>query len=310
MDSIARTAGRLGVTTLAGAALVMAPSYARARTSGAAIIAVPCNSSLLANAILTANTTPATLRLAPHCIYDITGQLPQITGNVTLVGGPSTTIRHDPGTAANYRLLDVASTGTLRVVAVFLRNGNPAGDGGAIRNAGRLVLDAVTLGGNVAGNVVAPTGGNGGAVANLPGGRAVIARTAVIGNSATSAPAETTTGNGGGIYNAGSLTVSVSRVAADNAASASAAAGTGNGGGIATVTGGRTLVLQSTVVENTATRNGGGIFNAGTTSVDRSLVLRNRAASGGGIFGTVTVRGSAVRGNVPDNCVPANPACG
>ena len=104
--------------------------------------------------------------------------------------------------------------------------------------------------------------------------------------------------------------MSVSRVAADNAASASAAAGTGNGGGIATVTGGRTLVLQSTVVENTATRNGGGIFNAGTTSVDRSLVLRNRAASGGGIFGTVTVRGSAVRGNVPDNCVPANPACG
>lgn len=307
---IARIAGRLGVAGLAGATLVMGSSDARAQTSGVPIIAVPCNSSLLANAILTANTVPATLRLAPHCIYDITGQLPQVTGNVSLVGGPSTTIRHDPGTAANYRLLDVASTGNLRVAGVFLRNGNPAGDGGGVRNAGWLVLDSVTLAGNVAGNVATPVGGNGGAVANLPGGRAVLVRTAILGNSATRAPAETTTGNGGGIYNAGALTVFLSRLAADNASSTSATDGTGNGGGIATVTGGRTLVLRSTVVENTATNDGGGIFNAGATTVDRSLVLRDRATSGGGIFGRVTVRGSAVRGNVPDNCVPANVACG
>src|SRR5699024_4389332 len=137
MGWIETTTGCSGIAVLAMVGLAAGPPDARASVS---VVRVPCDSSSLANAILGGNVQPATIRLAPHCVYDITGQLPQVTGNVTLIGGPSTTIRHDPGTAANYRLLDVATTGTLRVLGVFLRNGNPAGDGGAIRNAGRLVL--------------------------------------------------------------------------------------------------------------------------------------------------------------------------
>lgn len=303
MRTILRTAVCLGAAATTTALVPLSPAPARTASS------VPCDPAALANAISAANTVPATLRLAPYCVYDVTAQLPQITGNVTLIGGPSTTIRHDPGTAANFRLLDVGATGSLRVVAVFLSNGDPAGDGGAVRNAGRLVLAHDTLTGNVAGDVLAPVGGNGGGLANLSGGRAVVAYTVIVGDSAISAPAETTTGNGGGIVNAGRLTVFDSRITADNATSASASSGTGNGGGVSTPAGGSTLLLRTTLAENTATNNGGGVFTAGTTAVDRTLVVRDRAALGGGISGIAIVRRSIVRGNTPDNCVPANAGC-
>jgi hypothetical protein len=262
----------------------------------------------LANAVAAANAAPTVLRLASFCIYNITAQLPQITGNVTLLGGRSTVIRHDPATAANFRLLDVATTGRLRVLDIFLRNGNPADDGGGIRNAGRLVLDSVTLGNNLAG-LPLTAGGNGGALANLAGARAVVAHTVISANEAIRTLSETTAGNGGAIYNAGGLTLFESRLVANSATSTVGVAGTGNGGGINTPAGGTSLVIQSTIVDNSATNNGGGVFNAGRTSLIRTLVLRNRATIGGGVFGTVTARRSIVRGNTPDNCNPANVLC-
>jgi hypothetical protein len=234
--------------------------------------------------------------------------MPQIIGNVTLLGGPGTTIRHDPATMANFRILDVAGAGALRVLNIFLRNGNPAGDGGGIQNAGRLLLDHVTLEGNLAG-IPLTAGGNGGGLANLRGARAMIAHTVISANEAVRTLAETATGNGGGIYNAGSLTLLESRLLANNATSTVGVAGTGNGGGINTQPGGTSRIIQSTVVDNAATNSGGGVFNVGATSLIRTLVLRNRATTGGGVFGTVTIRRSIVRGNTPDNCSPANPFC-
>jgi hypothetical protein len=128
-------------------------------------------------------------------------------------------------------------------------------------------------------------------------------------NEAIRTLAETTTGNGGGIYNAGSLTFFEGRLIANDATSTVGVAGTGNGGGINTATGGTSLIIQSTIVDNSATNSGGGVFNAGSTTISRTLVLRNRATSSGGVFGTVTLRRSIVRGNTPDNCNPANAFC-
>ena len=305
MRSFRRSVGEIGGAVL----VVVAATPASAATpQGSTAVRVSCDSTALANAVAAANVTPTVLRLAPFCTYNITAQLPQVTGNVTLVGGPSTVIRHDPATAANFRLLDVAATGRLRIVGIFLRNGNPAGDGGGIRNAGRLVLNFVTIGNNLAG-LPLTAGGNGGALANLAGAHAVIGHTLITANEAVRTLAETTTGNGGGIYNAGSLRLFESRLVANSATSTVGVAGTGNGGGINTATGGTSLIIQSTIVENSATNNGGGVFNAGSTTIIRTLVLRNRATSGGGVFGVVTLRRSIVRGNTPDNCVPANAFC-
>jgi hypothetical protein len=306
MRSFTGTAGGIGGAVLTATALVTAaPASA---SSGVPVVEVPCDATSLANAVAAANVTPTVLRLAPYCIYNITAQLPQIAGNVTLLGGPSTVIRHDPGTMANFRLLDVAVTGGLRVIGISLRNGNPAGDGGGIRNAGRLVLDQVTLNGNLAGTLLT-AGGNGGALANLAGARAVVARTVISANEAFRTLAETTTGNGGGIDNAGSLTLFESRLVANSATSTAGVAGTGNGGGVRTRPGGSSLIIRATIADDSATNGGGGVFNAGVTSLVRTLVLRNRATTGGGVSGAVTVRGSIVRGNTPDNCVPANPPC-
>jgi hypothetical protein len=298
------------VGSVGGVALtVAAPTAASAaRPQAVPVVEVPCDATVLANAVAAANTAPTVLRLASHCIYNITAQLPQISGNVTLVGGRDTTIRHAPATVANFRLLDVTGAGRLRVVAVSLRNGNPAGSGGGIRNAGRLVLDFVTLDGNLAG-LPSSVGGNGGALANLAGARAVVAHTLISANEAVRTLAETTTGNGGGIDNAGSLTVLGSRLVANTAASTVGVAGTGDGGGVHTRAGGTSLIIQSTIVDGSATNSGGGVFTAGRTSLIRTLVLRNRATTGGGVFGTVTVRRSVVRGNTPDNCGPANVSC-
>jgi hypothetical protein len=167
---------------------------------------------------------------------------------------PSTTIRHDPATAANFRLLDVGSTGRLRVIGIALRNGNPAGNGGGIRNAGRLVLNFVTVNDNLAG-VALNAGGNGGGLANLAGAHAVVAHTVISANEALRALAETTTGNGGGIHNAGSLTLFESRLVANNATSTVGVAGTGSGGGIKTRATGTSLAIRSTLVDNRRQRS-------------------------------------------------------
>src|SRR5262249_7792942 len=150
-----------------------APAHSMAAATD--VTRVPCDPGALISAIGTANGLPAaTLRLAPHCIYDITtpaiaaDALPIITGNITLVGGPSTSIRRAAMAPTGFRILEVAAGGTLHVAGIFILSGDTTGFGGGIQNAGTLELDRTTLSGNNA--------GNGGALANLAGARAVVSR--------------------------------------------------------------------------------------------------------------------------------------
>ncbi|GAB2845170.1 hypothetical protein GCM10027176_56220 [Actinoallomurus bryophytorum] len=300
MGSITRTAGGIGAAVLAGAALTMAQAPAQAAAKKQ-VVTVPCSSAALAAAITAANATPATLRLAANCTYDITtaataaDALPIITGNVRLIGGPSTTIRRNVAAGA-VRLLEVATTGTLRIDGIFLLNGTSATSGGAIMNAGSLTLNQVTLSGNTAAT-------NGGGVDIAVGGRALIFRTIVSANTALA-------GSGGGVNNNGTLRFEQSRASANSAVSA----GTG-GGGINTALAATSSVIQSTLDHNTTTGSGGGIRNLGTTLVDHTLIELNAATlSGGGIFnlppGTVTIFTSIIRNNTPTNCFPLNSIAG
>ena len=287
MGSFIRRAGSIGVTMLAATA----PAAAQAQAHQAQVIRVACSSPALAMAINTANGLGSgTLRLASRCTYDLAVVLPTITGNVTLIGGPATSIRRS-ATAAAFTDLTVAATGTLRVMEISIVNGSGA-TGGGISNLGTVSLDFVTLSGNT-------SAAGGGAIDNLAGGRLTIAHSAISGNTATT--------NGGGIDNTGTADIFASRVSGDSA--------TVNGGGVATEVAGITRIDQSTIDDNLATVSGGGISNAGTTSLLRTLVERNRAmVSGGGIFnlppGTVTVRNSIIRANTPDNCFPLSSITG
>jgi hypothetical protein len=96
-------------------------------------------------------------------------------------------------------------------------------------------------------------------------------------------------GNGGGIYNAGTLTVSGSRLSGNGAP--------GHGGGIYNA--GTLAVTDSTLSDNSA-GGGGGISNAGTLTVTNSTLSGNSAFDGGGgIYnaGTLAVTDSTLSGN-------------
>lgn len=312
MGSFARTAGGIGAAMLAGATLTAAPSVAQAQSSAndGQVTRVPCDAARLSTAFTAANTAGSgTLRLAPNCVYNITATLTTSgTSRITLIGGPSTVIKRNPATS-NIRVFNVASGTTLRIFGIFIQNGEltGTGNGGGILNAGTLLLRSVTLNGNTTNN------GNGGGLANT--GTAVLANTLV---SANNAGLRTNTAlNGGGIFNAGTLTLFSSRVTG-NVASRSTASSGGNGGGIYTAPSSRTRIIQSTIDHNNTNLFGAGIFNNGTTTLDRSLVQLNEApdtVGAGGIFnnapGTVTLRNSVVRLNVPDNCEPTGsiPGC-
>ncbi|MER7468999.1 hypothetical protein [Streptomyces sp. NPDC097981] len=125
-------------------------------------------------------------------------------------------------------------------------------------------------------------------------------------------PNNSSTFDTGGIFNytGSTLTLNHSTVSGNTA--------TTNAGGILN-TGGSLTLDHSTVSGNTAGQDGGGIFNdgGGTTALTSSTVVRNTAnggpVSGGGIFnasGTVTLDGSRVRNNIPDNCAPENTISG
>jgi len=197
MGSFAKVTGGTGAAILAGGTLLMA-SPAEAGAAGARVVRVPCDSAALAAAITAANAPGgAVLRLARRCTYTITTPataatgLPDITGDVALVGGPGTTIQRDP-TVAAFRLLNISSGARLRVAGITIVNGSIAGLGGGIQNAGRLVLRQTTLSGNRA--------SNGGAVANNAGGTVTISRSVITANATTGV-------GGGGVINFGVLTV-------------------------------------------------------------------------------------------------------
>ena len=97
-------------------------------------------------------------------------------------------------------------------------------------------------------------------------------------------------GNGGGILNNGTLTVTNSTISGNTA-------GDGNGGGIGNT--GTVTVTNNTISGNTADF-GGGIDNFGTGTVTNSTISGNTASSGGGGINnarTLTVTNSTISGN-------------
>jgi hypothetical protein len=298
MGSFVRRSGIMAAVAIAGAAFTAAAPAAQAQAvvGGLGTISVPCSTAALVTAITAANSGGgATLTLAGNCTYTITTPavagdgLPVITGHITLQGGTHTVISRNSLTA--FRILDVASGGMLRLINLAVRNGSTAGLGGGIQNAGTLMLNQVMLVGN--------TAGNGGGLANAAGATASLYQAVMAGN--------TTTGvGGGGIINYGVLTMFFSTLSGNTAPI--------NGGGLNTQTSGISRIVQSVFVRNVSGGLGGGMSNLGTTSIYDTLVQRNTGSSGGGIAisnNNVTLRGSTVSNNIPNNCNPLNtiPGC-
>jgi hypothetical protein len=286
--SFVRPAQALGI----GIAATLA-SIALAPLASAATLPVVCSETALATAINTANATPAsdTLVLTPGCTYKLTTELPAITSPIVINGNGATITR----VAGTFRILTVDG-GNLNLRAAVITNGDATGSaiqngsGGGIVVAGNGVL---TLGSTVIRNSHADYGGG---IGVFSGSQAQVNATVITGNTATQ--------NGGGIVSDGTTTVNVTQISANTAGSA--------GGGIASI--GTLKATAVNIIDNSAPAGGGGLANgvpsaSGGTSTLITSNVSNNTSSGvnpGGIYnnsGTVTLIGTRVAANDPNNCL-------
>lgn len=137
--------------------------------------------------------------------------------------------------------------------------------------------------------VVSNTAGNdGGGIYNTLGGLVTLQDSTVATNTAT---------DGGGVYNdgtgtlpffvSGSTVTLASSAIVSNTATGNGKSG-GSGGGLYNNLSAAMLDAASTVVTNTASADGGGIFNTGgDVTLTGASVLSNTAASGGGLYNSL-----------------------
>jgi hypothetical protein len=201
----------------------------------------------------------------------------------------------------------IFNAGTLSVSSGPLSNnvatisGNSGANGGGVYNIGTLAVNGCTFSGNSArGIVISPgvvAGGMGGGLFNAGYVGAVTIAPAMINNTYVPTTfSKNSALTGGAIYNdpynGYSMTVSGCTISGNSA---------NVGGGIynADVFKASLTMTDSTITSNTATSKGGGIYNAGTASLQNTKVSNNSAgAQGGGIFndtsGALTLYSSSI----------------
>ncbi|MFD9106362.1 hypothetical protein ACFVZN_35490 [Streptomyces virginiae] len=286
------------VLGLVAGALVAVPAPA----AHAATVQVRCSVPDLVAAINAANSSPGpdTLRLARTCTYTLTAPdpenpgngLPAITSEIT-VDGRGATIRRDAhGTKVpKFRILFVGPTGNLTLTRTTISGGfatdcpafpDPPGlaCGGGISNTGTMKVTRSKFIGNTSRSDVFAQGGG----IDSPGSGSV-SETEVTGNHVVYSGSEAGGGAAGGaIANDGPLTVTRSRL-------------TGN---------------TATVTKDTqSTAFAAGIISFAETTVEDTVISRNRAFAPGGFAraavsngipapGRLTVTGGAISDNTSD----------
>jgi hypothetical protein len=156
----------------------------------------------------------------------------------------------------------------------------------AVHSEANITVDRdLTIQGQGAANT-AVDGGGGGTIFTIDSGITVAIQNITVRNGSSSA-------DGGGIVNSGTLTISNSTLSGNFSSS--------NGGGLANFSGAVTI-SNSTVSNNTADAFGGGILNSsGTITISNSTLASNFATSDGGglavISGTVAISSSTLSDN-------------
>ena len=209
-------------------------------------------------------------------------------------------------------------SGTLTLSNVFVSGNSISHDGygGGIYNNGATVhvFDSI-ISGNSSGNDIS----DGGGIYNpLSAGIVTVTRTLISANAAFA-------GVGGGIYNAGQLTISSSTVFGNLAIAGGGILNEGgtlqissstiannnayddDGGGL--WNSGSMTLLNCTVSGNSSDFTGGGIFAAGTVHIMSSTVAANLAFDGGGIFGNATIQNTIVAANGLHTTLGTGPDC-
>ncbi|WP_263140050.1 CSLREA domain-containing protein [Pseudomonas sp. RIT-PI-AD] len=174
------------------------------------------------------------------------------------------------------RLFDVQPGGRLSLERLTLRKGETTGDGGALRNQGEALLDAVNLEGN---RVLGEAPAAGGAIANL--GTLSLKNSTLHDNLAFSLTLGS--GQGGALYNLGHLRIRDTTMEGNGS---SDVADTGRGGALYNQ--GSADIARSAFIGNLLGGYGDGaaILNAegGVLSLSNSTLSQNRPQYGRGAF--------------------------
>jgi CSLREA domain-containing protein len=233
----------------------------------------------LRGAVIAANAAGGGTIVLPsgNYVLALAGGL-DITSTVTLTGaGADTTIVNGNGLDRVFHVL----TSTVTFSGITIEGGSVANYGGGLFNEGGNVTLADSAVVNNTANPPSVADIGGGGVYNTAAGTMTLSGSAVWGNTALG-----TNVHGGGIYNAGTLTL-----------------------------------INTTLSGNQATRSGGGLYNTGTATLSNVTITDNTADSNadgsgdaGGIrtIGTgavVTIRNSIVAGNFDLSSTIVNPDC-
>ncbi|MGE3181043.1 MAG: right-handed parallel beta-helix repeat-containing protein [Phycisphaerae bacterium] len=215
----------------------------------------------------------------------VTGDL-DITSTITLLG------RNSIINADNLdRVFDVRADGELTISDINLRNGRVTdGNGGAVRNANFLSM----LNSTISSCVAIGDGASGGALFN-DGGTMNVSGTTINESTATRA--------GGAIEASGGTTNITACTLTDNDAGPTP----GNGGAVHLTGEGNVTIRSCTILNNTATSEGGGIWNSAGTMLVQNCEISDNTASGpaaddggGAAFnngGMLTLEGCTIQGN-------------
>ncbi|CCH31911.1 hypothetical protein ABZ816_26235 [Actinosynnema sp. NPDC047251] len=300
------------ITRISGVVVLVA-GFGLVDVPASASVAVPCDTAALVEAV---TELGGQLALAPGCTYTLARPIgdngfPVITESLTLTGR-DTTIRRDPR-APRFRIFQVAQGGSLTLDGITVTGGHTTdaaapggsgGSGGAIDNAGQVLLARSTLVGNRTGDgaPAAPvpagaaggSGGSGGAVANTG---TLVVRQSVLKDNTTgrgargadggAAPAAGADGgeggdggsggHGGAIVSSGSLTVVGSTLEGNRTGRGGAGAHGAPGGASTTGTGGRGGKMGFGGPGGDA----GAIDSSGVLTVVDTVVTRNGTGDGG-----------------------------
>jgi hypothetical protein len=194
---------------------------------------------------------------ASEILFTVTGTitlqsaLPAITNEVYIEGPGANVLAVSGGSEVEPFSIDAGVSATIS--GLTIEDGFDSGSGGGIANSGTLILQQCAVVNNSCGNLDQ----GGGGIYNAASSTLTFLDSTISGNS--------TTDDGGGISNFGTL-----------------------------------YVVNSTVANNSANSfDGGGIYNAGTMTLTDSTMAGNSASSGGGILnvGTVTLGNTIVADN-------------
>ena len=234
--------------------------------------------------------------------FNVTGTIPLSTGRIVIdknltIQGPGANLLTVRNSSTSYDRVFQVNSGVTATLAgltvtggtfsIYIDNQNGAG----INNQGNLTVTDATITGNTLGTISSASS-KGGGIYNAGTGTLTVTNSTISNNSAV--------GSGGGIFNdSGTVTITKSSITGNQVRFNSG----GGGGGISNY-GGVVTVTDSTVSNNRSGQtgpSGGGLKNdnGGTITLTNSTVSSNRAESfgtGGGGGGIILQRAEQVTG--------------